>query len=131
MAFLLQDKDGNWHFKRRRYSSKNYDPIYIQSNILRSKRKKKRKKIRAAIRVRFKRAGNCRIIYFPLFKITRHASFKLGNNVGVRREAARRHVQLKCQLKVSNYRTMCRILNIFGSSCELRSFYSRRLLRSL
>lgn len=104
----------------------------ISSRIFYDQRERKReKKIRVAIRVRFKRAGNCRIIYFPLFKITRHASFKLGNNVGVRREAARRHVQLKCQLKVSNYRTMCRILNIFGSSCELRSFYSRRLLRSL
>lgn len=105
---------------------------FISSRIFYDQRKrKKEKKIRAAIRVRFKRAGNCRIIYFPLFKITRHASFKLGNNVGVRREAARRHVQLKCQLKVSNYRTMYRILNIFGGSCELRSFYSRRLLRSL
>ena len=71
------------------------------------KREREKKGFRAAIRVRFKRAGNCRIIYFPLFKITRHASFKAPvimpalsrkerERVGdVGSGAAARHVRLK------------------------------------
>lgn len=66
-------------------SFKSYDPICELSLIFydQKSRKEGKKKDLCRREGSLKQAGNCRIIYFPLLKITRHASFKLGNNVDV------------------------------------------------
>lgn len=60
------------------------------------------------------RAGNCRIIYFPLLKITRHASLKLGNNVGVQGGGRGGTCNLNAGLRPQIIGA-CRLLNFGGS----------------